>query len=73
MKPVQPDDSLAAVIGANRFRTEVTKSSGTTSSHKLQDPANKTLIQADDKLKAVFDGKTRQHVRDDQAGVRHVK
>jgi upstream activation factor subunit UAF30 len=25
--------------------------------HKLQDPAKKTLINADDKLKVVFDGK----------------
>ena len=37
--------------------------------HGLQDAANKRMINADDKLKAVFNGKALGvHVRNDQAG-----
>ena len=39
-------------------RTELTKKLWEyIRAHKLQDPAKKTQINADDKLKAVFDGK----------------
>lgn len=50
---------LAAVIGAAAIpRTEVTKKVWEyIKKHKLQDEANKRNINADDKLKAVFDGK----------------
>jgi upstream activation factor subunit UAF30 len=58
-KPVQPDPALAAVVGSAPLpRTELTKRLWEyIRKHKLQDPAKKTLINADDKLKVVFDGK----------------
>ena len=61
MKPVQPDDKLAEIIGKEPVaRTEVTRKLWDyIRSHELQDPENKTFIKADDKLKAVFDGKDR--------------
>jgi upstream activation factor subunit UAF30 len=59
MKPMQPDDALAAVIGSQPLpRTEVTKKIWDyIRHHKLQDPADKRTIRADDKLKPVFGGK----------------
>jgi chromatin remodeling complex protein RSC6 len=61
MKPVQPDDKLAAVIGYEPIaRTEITRKLWDyIRSHNLQDPENKTFIKADDQLKQVFDGKDR--------------
>jgi chromatin remodeling complex protein RSC6 len=61
MKPVQPDEKLAAVIGnAPLARTEVTRKLWDyIRAHNLQDPANKTFIKADDNLKQVFDGRDR--------------
>lgn len=58
-KPVQPDEALAAVVGSTPLlRTELTKKLWDyIRTHKLQDPAKKTQINADEKLKAVFDGK----------------
>ena len=58
-KPVQPDEILAAVVGSEPLpRTELTKKLWEyIRGNKLQDPAKKTLINADAKLKAVFDGK----------------
>ena len=59
MKPMTPSATLAAVIGANPLpRTEVTKKIWEyIKKSKLQDEANKRMINADDKLKAVFGGK----------------
>ena len=61
MKPVQPDEKLAAVIGDHPLsRTEVTKKLWEyIRSHGLQDPENKTFIKADEKLRDVLDGKDR--------------
>ncbi len=61
MKPVQPDEKLAAVIGNDPVpRTEVTRKLWDyIRAHNLQDPANKSQIVADDKLKQVFDGRDR--------------
>jgi upstream activation factor subunit UAF30 len=61
MKPVQPDETLAAVVGNQPLaRTELTKKVWEyIRSHNLQDPENKTFIKADDALKKVFDGKDR--------------
>ena len=58
-KPVQPDQALSAVVGSEPLpRTELTKKLWEyIRKHKLQDPAKKTLINADEKLKVVFDGK----------------
>ena len=59
MKPVQPDDVLAAVVGSKPLpRTELTKKLWDyIKKNKLQDAKVKTQINADDKLKAVFGGK----------------
>lgn len=59
MKPVTPSATLAAVIGAAPMpRTEITKKIWEyIKKFKLQDDANKRMINADDKLKAVFGGK----------------
>ena len=61
MKPVQPDERLAAVIGHEPLpRTEVTRKLWEyIRSHDLQDPEHKTFIKADERLKQVFDGKDR--------------
>ncbi len=59
MKPMTPSAALAAVIGANPLpRTDVTKKVWDyIKKNKLQDAVNKRNINADDKLKAVFNGK----------------
>ncbi|MDX1660233.1 MAG: SWIB/MDM2 domain-containing protein [Gemmatimonadota bacterium] len=59
MKPMQPDAALAAVVGVDpKPRTEVTKKIWDYIKSKgLQDPADKRMIVADEKLKAVFDGR----------------
>jgi chromatin remodeling complex protein RSC6 len=59
MKPVQPDEKLAAIIGSDPVpRTEVTRKLWDyIRARNLQDPANKTRINADDNLKQVFDGR----------------
>ena len=59
MKPVKPDDKLAAVVGSAPLpRTELTKKLWVyIKKHKLQDAKKKTMINADDALKAVFNGK----------------
>ncbi len=61
MKPVQPDEKLAAIIGNEPVaRTEVTRKLWDyIRSHNLQDPENKRFIKADEPLKQVFDGKDR--------------
>jgi upstream activation factor subunit UAF30 len=61
MKAMQPSATLAAVVGgAPMPRTEVTKKIWDyIKKNKLQDSVNKRLINADDKLKAVFGGKNK--------------
>lgn len=57
MKPMTPSDALAAIIGKGPFpRTEVTKKVWEyIKHHKLQDDANKRMINADAKLKVIFE------------------
>lgn len=59
MKPVQPDEALAEVVGSKPLpRTELTKKLWVyIKKHGLQDKKERTMINADDKLKAVFNGK----------------
>lgn len=59
MKPVQPDETLAAVVGSTPLpRGEMTKKLWDyIKKHGLQDDKDKRMINADDKLKAVFGGK----------------
>jgi len=61
MKPVTPDATLAAVVGATPLpRTELTKKLWAyIKKNGLQDKKVKTQINADDKLKAVFGGKAK--------------
>ena len=59
MKAMTPSAMLAAVVGSSPMpRTEVTKKIWDyIKKNKLQDSINRRLINADDKLKAVFGGK----------------
>ena len=59
MKPLQCSPALAAVIGERPMpRTEVTKRLWDyIKKNKLQDAKNRRMINADDKLGAVFGGK----------------
>lgn len=59
MKPVTPDDKLAAVVGSTPLpRTELTKKLWVyIKKNGLQDKKNKRNINADAALKAVFNGK----------------
>jgi chromatin remodeling complex protein RSC6 len=59
MKPVQPDDALAKVVGSAPLpRTELTKKLWVyIRKHELQDKKQRTLINADDNLQVVFNGK----------------
>lgn len=61
MKPVTPNEKLAAVVGAAPLpRTELTKKLWVyIKKNGLQDKKVRTQINADDKLKAVFGGKTK--------------
>ena len=60
MKPMQPDSALGAVVGNNAIpRTEVTKKIWAyIKRNGLQDSKNRRAINADDKLRPVFGGKS---------------
>jgi upstream activation factor subunit UAF30 len=60
MKPMKPDAALAAVIGSNAMpRTEITKKLWAyIKRNGLQDRVNRRNINADDKMKAVFNGRS---------------
>jgi upstream activation factor subunit UAF30 len=60
MKAMNPSAMLSAVIGSNAMpRTEVTKKIwGYIKKNNLQDKKNRRMINADDKLKPVFGGKS---------------
>lgn len=59
MKPMQPSDALAEIVGDKPLpRTEITKRVWVyIKKHKLQDAKERRNINADDKLKVVFGGK----------------
>jgi upstream activation factor subunit UAF30 len=59
-RPVQPDEALAAVVGAGPLpRTEITKRVWAyIRERNLQDPQNRRNVNADETLRALFDGKT---------------
>jgi upstream activation factor subunit UAF30 len=59
MKPLTPSAALAEVVGSKALpRTEVVKKIWVyIKANKLQDKANKRMINADAKLKPVFGGK----------------
>lgn len=60
MKPMEVSDELAAVVGKGPMpRSEVVKAIWVyIKKNDLQNPKNKRNILADDKLKAVFGGKS---------------
>jgi chromatin remodeling complex protein RSC6 len=60
MKPMNPSATLGSVIGSSPMpRTEVTKKLWAyIKRNGLQDRVNKRMINADDKLRAVFGGKS---------------
>ncbi|MDQ3626982.1 MAG: SWIB/MDM2 domain-containing protein [Verrucomicrobiota bacterium] len=60
MKPVQPDDKLSQVVGSKPLpRSELTKKLWDyIKKNNLQDTKKRTQINADDNLKAVFNGKS---------------
>jgi O-antigen/teichoic acid export membrane protein len=66
--PVQPDPKLATIVGSEAVpQREVNRKFWDyIRNHNLQDPNDKTLINADEKLKEVFDGH-------DQATVSELK
>lgn len=59
MKPLQPSEALAAVIGNKPVpRTEVVKKLWDyIKKNNLQDKANKRMINSDDALAKIFDNK----------------
>jgi chromatin remodeling complex protein RSC6 len=61
MKPMTPDAALAAVVGQGSMpRTEVTKKIWAyIKKNGRQDQKERRMINADDNLKKVFDGKSR--------------
>jgi chromatin remodeling complex protein RSC6 len=61
MKPVTPDEKLAKVVGEKPLpRTELKKKLLVyIKKNKLQDAKKKTSTNADENLKAVFNGKKR--------------
>ena len=60
MKPLQPSSELAAVVGSSPLpRPEVvSKMWEYIKGHQLQNPQNKREILDDDKLQAIFGGKS---------------
>ena len=60
MRPVTPSGQLAEVVGSTPIpRTEVTKKLWAYIKRKgLQDAKNRRMINADDKLKPIFGGKS---------------
>jgi len=59
MKPVQPDDVIAPIVGSKAIpRSQITKKLWDyIKKNGLQDAKKRTQINADDTLKAVFGGK----------------
>jgi len=60
MKPVQPDEKLSAIVGSKPLpRSEMTKKLWDyIKKHGLQDKKKRTQINADDAMRAVFNGKS---------------
>jgi upstream activation factor subunit UAF30 len=60
MRPLTPSAALAAVVGSKGLpRTEAVKKIWVyIKANKLQDKTNRRMINADDKLKVVFGGKS---------------
>lgn len=59
MRPLQPDDTLSVIVGDKPVpRTQIVKKLWEyIKKNGLQDTQNKRLINADEKLKAIFGGR----------------
>jgi upstream activation factor subunit UAF30 len=66
LRPVQPDNALSAVVGSNPMpRTELTKKLWAyIKRNGLQDSKNRRAINADDKLRPVFGGRSQVNMFD---------
>ena len=75
MKPMQPSEHLAKIVGTEPLpRTEVTKKIWAhIKKHKLQNPKNKREILADDKLEPIFGSKKLDMFRMTKAVNKHLK
>lgn len=76
MTPLTPSDDLAAVVGSKPLpRTEIVKKIWDyIRKNGLQDKTNKRMINTDEKLKKVFDGKNQISMFEIAKGVNnHVK
>jgi SWIB-domain-containing proteins implicated in chromatin remodeling len=76
MKPVQPDDKLAAVVGSQPLsRPELTKKLWAYIKRRgLQDKKKRIMINADDALRPVFQWQEPgEHVRDDKLVSKHLR
>jgi chromatin remodeling complex protein RSC6 len=60
MRPVQPDDKLSEIVGSKPIpRSELTKKLWDyIKKNGLQDKKKRTMINADDALRSVFNGKS---------------
>jgi chromatin remodeling complex protein RSC6 len=75
MKPMQPSEHLAKIVGTEPLpRTEVTKKIWAhIKKHKLQNPKNKREILADDKLQPIFGSKKLDMFQMTKAVNKHLK
>ena len=75
MKPMQPSEQLAEIVGTEPLpRSEVTKKIWAhIKKHKLQNPKNKREILADDKLQPIFGSKKLDMFQMTKAVNKHLK
>jgi upstream activation factor subunit UAF30 len=75
MKPMQPSEQLAKIVGKEPLpRSEVTKKVWAhIKKHKLQNPQNKREIIADEKLQPIFGGKKLDMFQMTKAVNKHLK
>jgi chromatin remodeling complex protein RSC6 len=75
MKPMQPSEDLAKIVGSQPLpRSEVTKKIWAhIKKNKLQNPSNKREILADEKLQPIFGGKKLDMFQMTKAVNKHLK
>jgi upstream activation factor subunit UAF30 len=75
MKPMQPSEHLAKIVGSQPLpRSEVTKKVWAhIKRNKLQNPKNKREILADEKLQPIFGGKKLDMFQMTKAVNKHLK
>ena len=75
MKPMQPSEQLAKIVGSQPLpRSEITKKIWAhIKKNKLQNPKNKREILADDKLQPIFGGKKLDMFQMTKAVNKHLK